>query len=89
MNVSRRFHEVDLALEALIGNRVQVRAHKTTIRSNKNVEIPGFRGVITALKWSPVHKQHYFLIRDKHNRIKVAPARCVPAAAKIIKGGTQ
>jgi len=88
--MSEPSHDIDLALEALVGTHVQTRAWRTTKRGVRVLKTRdgqgGFRGTIEALKWC--RYGHVFQIRDDRTQgTHFVPALAVPVAAKIIKGG--
>jgi len=82
-------HDIDLALEELVGLHVQTRPWRRTkrgVRVLKGRDGQGFRGTIEALKWTGRYG-HVFQIRDDRTQgTHFVPALAVPAAARIIKG---
>ncbi|MHC4400499.1 MAG: hypothetical protein ACYTG0_12550 [Planctomycetota bacterium] len=78
-------HQVDLALEGLVGARVRVEEHPAKSGPCRGLILPGFRGDTVRLLWR--HNQWYFELRDVQGRRRYAPALAIPVARRIIMNG--
>jgi hypothetical protein len=72
-------HTADLALEALVGRRVQARQYEGSLGL-----VAGCRGRVTAYRWSPKHGPVLTIATDTKG-VRHVPAAAIPVAAKIIK----
>lgn len=80
-----RHHEVDQALEALIGKAIKLEGRRGLSPVTDRAFVEGFRGTVRRVIWSPRFNT-WVLMVDTSAGYRWAPAWASPLAARIMRG---